>query len=467
MPILVRSSKLIHIYAKEFVYETTSQLPLYVTNYYLIFTFDEKSYTSSQAIKTPQATQRFNNQSACKMALHNPDELHDQKKTHSSPLTFLFPITFIFLMLLLPFCLLDDFPTSFNFLLRSTTPNVDAKCDLSIGRWVRHPKQEPYYTNSTCYWIIPQHNCIKFGRPETEYLNWKWKPDGCELPPFDPAQFLNLVRGKSIAFVGDSVSRNQMQSLLCILSAVAYPVDISNKYEGDKQYFKRWYYPKYNFTMAALWSRFLVRSSGDSSPYNITSLYIDEADPAWEDEIENFDYVILSAGHWFFRPFLFYQNNKLIGCHECNEASVKNVTNFFGYRMAFRTAFSTLKGLDFKGTIFLRTFSPAHFEHGKWNTGGSCPRKKPYEYGENELDEDSLEFYLTQIEEFQEAKKKGLKVRLLDTTGAMVTRPDGHPNHYGLPLRGNASLADCVHWCLPGPIDTWNEFLIHMMKVES
>uniref|UniRef100_A0A0A9HQF3 Trichome birefringence-like C-terminal domain-containing protein n=1 Tax=Arundo donax TaxID=35708 RepID=A0A0A9HQF3_ARUDO len=23
---------------------------------------------------------------------------------------------------------------------------------------------------------------------------------------------------------------------------------------------------------------------------------------------------------------------------------------------------------------------------------------------------------------------------------------------------------DCVHWCLPGPIDTWNEILLQFVK---
>ena len=23
---------------------------------------------------------------------------------------------------------------------------------------------------------------------------------------------------------------------------------------------------------------------------------------------------------------------------------------------------------------------------------------------------------------------------------------------------------DCLHWCLPGPIDTWNEIFLEMMK---
>lgn len=92
-------------------------------------------------------------------------------------------------------------------------------CDIFTGEWVPNP-EAPYYTNATC-WEIQQHqNCLKFGRPDTRYLKWKWKPEGCELPVFDPYRFLQLVRGKSLAFVGDSVARNHMQSLICLLSRV-------------------------------------------------------------------------------------------------------------------------------------------------------------------------------------------------------------------------------------------------------
>ncbi|KAF3452080.1 hypothetical protein FNV43_RR08176 [Rhamnella rubrinervis] len=50
------------------------------------------------------------------------------------------------------------------------------------------------------------------------FLNWGWKPKECELPRFDPKAFLEMVCGKKMAFVGDSVSRNHMESLLGLLS---------------------------------------------------------------------------------------------------------------------------------------------------------------------------------------------------------------------------------------------------------
>lgn len=87
------------------------------------------------------------------------------------------------------------------------------------------------------------------------------------------------------------------------------------------------------------------------------------------------------------------------------------------------------------------------------------------------LDDYNLEFYLTQVEELRaaerEGRKRGLEFRLLDVTEAMVLRPDGHPNHYGHSPHKNVTIADCVHWCTPGPIDTWNEFLLQMLKMEG
>lgn len=53
-----------------------------------------------------------------------------------------------------------------------------------------------------------------------DYVNWMWKPHGCAMEKFDPHLFLTIVRGKTLAFAGDSIARNQMESLLCLLSQV-------------------------------------------------------------------------------------------------------------------------------------------------------------------------------------------------------------------------------------------------------
>ena len=95
------------------------------------------------------------------------------------------------------------------------------ECDVSHGRWVADPTP-PIYTNETCWQIQDTQNCLRNGRPDTKFLFWKWKPHGSDCDTLRPnaTRFLDSMRGKRLAFVGDSIARNQMQSLLCILTQV-------------------------------------------------------------------------------------------------------------------------------------------------------------------------------------------------------------------------------------------------------
>lgn len=96
------------------------------------------------------------------------------------------------------------------------------KCDVFDGEWIPH-SGGPAYTNNTCRWIESHQNCMGNGRPDTGYIYWKWSPKACELPRFDAKKFLEMMRDKSWAFVGDSITRNHLQSFLCILSQVNLP----------------------------------------------------------------------------------------------------------------------------------------------------------------------------------------------------------------------------------------------------
>nr|POF00362.1 protein altered xyloglucan 4-like [Quercus suber] len=97
-------------------------------------------------------------------------------------------------------------------------------CDLSKGHWIREPRGSYFYTNSSCATIPNSKNCFKQGRMDKDFLNWRWKPDQCELPRFDAKFFLQIVQGKIMAFIGDSVARNHIESLLCLLSQVSLQI---------------------------------------------------------------------------------------------------------------------------------------------------------------------------------------------------------------------------------------------------
>lgn len=211
----------------------------------------------------------------------------------------------------------------------------------------------------------------------------------------------------------------------------------------------------------------MVRSSDVHS--SLTNLYLDKADESWSGELKNFDFVIISAGQWFFRPALFYEKGQVVGCHKCEQSNITELSHYHGYRKAFRTALRTIvKMKGYKGVTFLRTFSPAHFENSEWNKGGSCERRKPYGKEEMKFDGYIFETYKVQVEEFRgarrEGRKRGLKFLMLNTTEMMLRRPDGHPNNHVWGHEMKNTHSDCVHWCLPGPIDTWNELLFYQLK---
>ncbi|KAF5961402.1 hypothetical protein HYC85_002611 [Camellia sinensis] len=405
----------------------------------------------------------------------------NQKTIHTTCIIVLLStLTLYLLITLVPVNLLEISPTPWSCWSLTLTDHNNVKkntesgerCDMFHGKWVQYPNG-PYYTNESCNVIFDQQNCMKFGRPDREFLKWRWKPDNhCELPIFDAVGFLELVRGKSMAFVGDSVARNQAQSLLCLLATVVYPLDAS---ETKDPRFRHWLYKDHNFTLATFWSPYLVKAINTyptGPTYDrLVNLYLDQPNEDWANEIESFDYVILSASQWFFGPQIYYENHHVIGCYNCHVNNLTSLNKFYGYRKAFRTAFQALwNSQNFKGVTFLRTLSPAHFENGEWNRGGRCSRTRPATGREMRLEGDSLKFYLIQVDEMKRAveqgARRGLKFRLLDTTEAMVLRPDGHPNHFGHWPHENVTIADCVHWCLPGPIDTWNEFLFQMLKME-
>ncbi|KAM7260977.1 hypothetical protein ACFE04_026452 [Oxalis oulophora] len=101
----------------------------------------------------------------------------------------------------------------------SSQDDVGGRCDLFTGVWIPYPPGS-VYTNVTCPVIENHQNCMTNGRPDSEYLYWRWKPRDCDLPRFDPVRFLDSMRNKWWAFLGDSISRNHVQSLLCILYQV-------------------------------------------------------------------------------------------------------------------------------------------------------------------------------------------------------------------------------------------------------
>lgn len=350
-------------------------------------------------------------------------------------------------------------------------------CDLANGTWVPDPRP-PQYTNSSCKFIQGHQNCMKNGRPDTGFLYWKWKPNQCDLPRLDPRAFLTAMTNRSMTFAGDSIARNQFQSLLCLISQVEMP---DHTYNAPDDRDNVYVFRTYNFTIAIYWSPYLVEAINKDITWNnrteaVAHINVDKLDPAWVDRISGVDILQLSTGQWWFKRGLFLEGGKSLGGHICDgwEGCDKEI----GFATPYRKAIHTLLHDNifipgYNGTTILRTFAPDHFEGGSWDNGGKCVRTEP---GGVPISSLTNWMYEIQMEEFQNvtgtlsAPEKN-RIKLLDITNLAQIRADGHPDSfmkfqpYSKEFKEKAQK-DCLHWCLPGPIDTWNDLLVESLRGE-
>ncbi|CAK9309736.1 unnamed protein product [Citrullus colocynthis] len=345
------------------------------------------------------------------------------------------------------------------------------QCDIFVGEWVADPTG-PSYTNESCHVIESHQNCMRNGRPDTGYLYWRWNPRDCELLRFDPRKFLHLMRNRSWAFIGDSIQRNHVQSLLCILSQVEEAIEI---YHDEEYRSKKWHFPSHNFTLSVIWSPFLTKAAIFEDINGVSSseiqLRLDELDEEWASQYRDLDYVVVAGGKWFLKSAIYYENNMVIGCHNCLEKNVTDLGFAYAYRKAIGLVFDFITGYDHKAFVFFRTTTPDHFENGEWFSGGQCNRTVPFKVGEVDMKDVDITMRNIELEEFDKVVSyrngKVQTLKLLDTTQLSLLRPDGHPGPYRQfhPFaHSNAKVqTDCLHWCLPGPIDAWNDLLFQLL----
>lgn len=245
----------------------------------------------------------------------------------------------------------------------------------------------------------------------------------------------------------------------------------------DKEYrSKRWHFPSHNFTLSVIWSPFLIKAAifEDMNGVSTSEIQLDleELDRVWTDQYKNLDYVVIAGGKWFLKTAVYHEKNTITGCHYCPGKNLTELGFEYAYRKAVQLVLNFITGSEHKPFVLYRTITPDHFENGEWFSGGYCNRTVPFKEGEVDMKGVDTVLRNIELEEVVKAatvgSEKGLKLKLLDTTQLSLLRPDGHPGPYRqfqpFAEDKNAKVQnDCLHWCLPGPIDSWNDLVMELL----
>ncbi|KAJ8650888.1 hypothetical protein MRB53_003911 [Persea americana] len=349
--------------------------------------------------------------------------------------------------------------------LPSSGGEIGGGCNIFEGRWVFGKESRPLYDEGECPYIQPQLTCQAYGRPDKEYQQRRWQPHSCSLPSFNATSMWESLRGKRMMFVGDSLNRNQFASLICLLHSVIPESAKSMQTVNSIIVFRA---EEYNATIEFYWAPFLVESNADNAVVHRI-----------QDRIVRIGSIKKHAQHWkgvdilVFNTYLWwltgFKMKILRGSFKDKKLDIIEMETEEAYHMALKKMVKWVeKNVDpQKSRVFFVTMSPSHSMSIDWGgeAGGNCfnqttPIEDPRYWGSS-----SSKSMMVVIGKVLSNTK--VPITLLNITQLSEYRKDAHSSIYkkqwspltSQQLANPVSYADCIHWCLPGLPDTWNELL--------
>ncbi|KAM1576495.1 hypothetical protein ACFX13_033694 [Malus domestica] len=344
------------------------------------------------------------------------------------------------------------------------------ECSVENGEWVFNRSIKPLYSDRSCPYLDRQVSCVKNGRPDSGYRYWQWQIEDCTLPRFDPEVTLKKLRGKRLLFVGDSLQRGQWQSLVCMVESIIPENQKSIQRGRSHTVFRA---KEYNATIEFYWAPFLVESNSDEHIIG---------NP--RERILKVDSVAKHAKYWTgvdilaFNTYVWWMSGYTIksywGSFPNGEEGYEELDAPVAYRMALKT-WANWVDLNInpnKTRVFFTTMSPTHMRSADWENpdGMKCFNEtKPY-MKKGFWGTGSDKRVMRVVSEV--IRKMKVPVSVLNVTQMSNHRVDAHTKVYtetGGNLLTDEQKADvlhnsdCIHWCLPGVPDAWNQiFMAHL-----
>ncbi|XP_010264537.1 PREDICTED: protein trichome birefringence-like 33 isoform X2 [Nelumbo nucifera] len=346
---------------------------------------------------------------------------------------------------------------------------TEGGCDVFSGKWVRDESNRPLYEEWECPYIQPQLTCQEHGRPEKEYQHWRWQPHGCSLQSFNATFMLEKLRGKRMMFVGDSLNRGQFVSMVCLLHRIIPDHAKSMETFDSLTVFRA---EEYNATIEFYWAPFLLESNSDNAVIHriadriVRKGSINKHGQYWK----GVDILVFNTYLWWMTGL---KMKILQGSFNDDVNDIMEVSTEDAYRMTMKSMLRWVqKNMDLPKTrVFFTSMSPTHGKSKEWggDAEGNCynettPINDPTYWGSG-----SRKSIMQVIGEVFDKSK--VPITFLNITQLSEYRKDAHTSIYKKQwspltpeqLANPVSYADCVHWCMPGLQDTWNELLYNKL----
>ncbi|KAK1272342.1 hypothetical protein QJS04_geneDACA005968 [Acorus gramineus] len=343
---------------------------------------------------------------------------------------------------------------------------VRGECDVFSGKWVFDNDSYPLYDEGNCPYMSDQLACRKHGRRDLAYQKWRWQPNECNLKRWNATEMLEKLRGKRLMFVGDSLNRGQWISMVCMLQSVIPAGKHSMTPNARLTIFKA---EEYNATVEFYWAPLLVESNSD-----------DPVNHRFNERIIRPNSALKHASQWenadilVFNTYLWWRSGPKIKLLWHTEDEICEAADGFEAMKLALEAWEdwVSSNVDpLKKRVFFVTMSPTHLLSQEWKprSEGNCfqettPINKEFYWGTGSdiATMQMVENVLSRLHS---------KVSVLNITQLSEYRKDGHPSIYRKfwetispqMLSDPKSYADCIHWCLPGVPDVWNELLYNSL----